>query len=37
MQFLILRDRTGLVQVAFWKPNNPELAKRFLTWAPKAP
>lgn len=26
MQFLILRDRTGLVQVAFWKANNPELA-----------
>lgn len=28
MQFLILRDRTGLVQVAFWKPDNLELAKQ---------
>ena len=27
MQFLILRDRTGLVQVAFWKANNPDLAE----------
>jgi aspartyl/asparaginyl-tRNA synthetase len=27
MQFLILRDRTGLVQVAFWKPNDPQLAE----------
>jgi nondiscriminating aspartyl-tRNA synthetase len=27
MQFLILRDRTGLAQVAFWKPNDPELAQ----------
>jgi nondiscriminating aspartyl-tRNA synthetase len=27
MQFLIVRDRTGLVQVAFWKPDNPELAQ----------
>jgi len=26
MQFLILRDLTGLVQVAFWKANDPELA-----------
>ncbi len=26
MQFLILRDRTGLVQVAHWKGNSPELA-----------
>ena len=26
MQFLILRDRTGLVQVALWRANNPELA-----------
>jgi hypothetical protein len=36
MQFLILRDRTGLVQVAFWKPNDPELAARFPTWGRKA-
>lgn len=26
MQFLILRDRTGLVQVAHYKPGNPKLA-----------
>ena len=26
MQFLILRDRTGLVQIAHWKKGNPELA-----------
>jgi len=28
MQFLILRDPTGLVQVAHWKPNNEKLAAR---------
>jgi len=28
MQFLILRDPTGLVQVAFWKANSPELAEQ---------
>lgn len=28
MQFLILRDRTGLLQVAHWKPNSPELAEQ---------
>jgi nondiscriminating aspartyl-tRNA synthetase len=28
MQFLILRDRTGLVQVAHWKGNSPELAEQ---------
>ncbi len=28
MQFLILRDRTGLVQVSFWKQANPELAEQ---------
>jgi len=27
MQFLILRDRTGLVQVTHWKKGNPELAE----------
>jgi len=27
MQFLIIRDRTGLVQVAHWKQGNPELAE----------
>jgi aspartyl/asparaginyl-tRNA synthetase len=27
IQFLILRDRTGLVQVANWKPNNETLAE----------
>ena len=26
MQFLIVRDRTGLVQVANWKPNDPDQA-----------
>jgi len=28
IQFLILRDRTGLVQVAHYKPNDPDLADR---------
>ncbi len=28
MQFLILRDRSGLVQVAHWRANNPELAEQ---------
>ncbi len=28
MQFLIVRDRTGLVQVAFWKQNDDALAAR---------
>ena len=27
MQFLIIRDRTGLAQVAHWKKGNPELAE----------
>ncbi len=27
MQFLVLRDKTGLVQVAHWKKGNPELAE----------
>ncbi len=27
MQFLIIRDMTGLCQVAFWKPNSAELAE----------
>jgi nondiscriminating aspartyl-tRNA synthetase len=27
MQFLIVRDRTGLVQVALWKPDNAQLAE----------
>jgi nondiscriminating aspartyl-tRNA synthetase len=27
MQFLVIRDRTGLVQVAHWKKGNPELAE----------
>ena len=31
MQFLIIRDRTGLVQVAFWKANDPALAERIST------
>lgn len=31
IQFLILRDRTGLVQVAHYKPNDPELADRIST------
>mgnify|MGYP000204745515 FL=1 len=28
MQFLILRDLSGLVQVAFWKANDPDLAEK---------
>lgn len=28
MQFLILRDRTGLVQVAHYRPENPEMGER---------
>jgi aspartyl-tRNA synthetase len=31
MQFLIIRDRTGLVQVAHYKKGNPELADRIST------
>jgi nondiscriminating aspartyl-tRNA synthetase len=31
MQFLILRDRTGLVQVAHYRPSNEELAKQIST------
>ena len=31
MQFLIIRDRTGLVQVALWKKGNPELAELIST------
>lgn len=31
MQFLILRDRTGLAQVAHWKKGNPELAELIST------
>lgn len=33
MQFLILRDPSGLVQVAFWKANNPDLAAEISTLA----
>ena len=28
MQFIILRDLTGLVQIAFWKANDAELAEK---------
>ena len=28
MQFIVLRDRTGLLQVAHWKAGNPELAEQ---------
>ena len=28
MQFMVLRDRTGLVQIALWKKGNPELAEK---------
>ncbi len=31
MQFLILRDKTGLVQIAHWKKGNPELAEAIST------
>lgn len=27
MQFLVLRDKTGLVQIAHWKKGNPGLAE----------
>ncbi len=33
MQFLILRDPTGLVQVAFWKESSPDLAASISTLA----
>jgi aspartyl-tRNA synthetase len=31
MQFLIIRDRTGLVQVAHWKKGNPDVAEQIST------
>lgn len=31
MQFLVLRDRTGMVQIAHWKKGNPELAELIST------
>jgi len=31
MQFLILRDKTGLAQIAHWKKGNPELAELIST------
>ena len=31
MQFLIMRDRTGLVQVAHYRPGNPELGDLIST------
>ena len=31
MQFLVVRDRTGLAQVAHWKKGNPELAELIST------
>ena len=31
MQFLIIRDTTGLVQAAFWKPSDPALAELIST------
>ena len=31
MQFLVMRDRSGLVQVAHWKKGNPELAEQIST------
>jgi nondiscriminating aspartyl-tRNA synthetase len=33
MQFLILRDPTGLAQVAFWKEGNPDLAAKISSLA----
>jgi nondiscriminating aspartyl-tRNA synthetase len=35
MQFLILRDPTGIVQVSFWKANNPELAEQISALTPE--
>jgi len=37
MQFLIIRDRTGLVQVAHWKKGNPELAEQICPGNGKRP
>lgn len=37
MQFLIMRDRTGSVQAAFWKKATSNWLRRSLPWAPKAP
>jgi aspartyl-tRNA synthetase len=31
LQFLIIRDQTGLVQVVHWKPNNEKLAEQIST------
>jgi len=31
IQFLVLRDRTGMVQIMHWKPNNMELAELIST------
>ncbi len=36
MQFLIVRDTTGLVQVAFWKANEPALADRISSLTPES-
>jgi len=33
MQFLIVRDTTGLVQVAFWKQGDAQLAEKISTLA----
>ena len=33
MQFLIVRDTTGLVQVAFWKQGDPQLAEKISSLA----
>ena len=35
IQFLILRDRTGLVQASFWKPNDPGLAESISQLTPE--
>jgi len=32
IQFLVLRDRTGMVQITHWKPNNQELADLISTF-----
>ena len=36
MQFLILRDRTGLVQIAHYRPENPELGEQISTLGTEA-
>ena len=36
IQFLVLRDRTGMVQITHWKPNNQEMADLISTFTTKS-